>query len=97
MFWIAPPTGNSPASGGALIAKLSGNEFLVTGFRARVEFSPSNSVSDPYHMVERVEEGHFKNGQWVFERVWNGDQTDWGINFTSTATILKVKMASYRP
>ena len=97
MFWIAPPTGNSPASGGALIAKLSENEFLVTGFRARVEFSPSNSVTAPYHMVERVEEGHFKNGQWVFERVWNGDQTDWGLNFTSTPTILKVKMASYRP
>lgn len=97
MFWIDPPTGNTPASGGVLVAKLSENEFLVTGFRARVEFTPSALVTEPYHMVERVEEGHFENGQWIFERVWNGDQTDWGLNFTSAPTILKVKMASYGP
>ncbi len=81
MFWIAPPTGNKPASGGALIAKLADNEYLVTAYRARISFSPSDEISAPYHMVERVEEGHFENGQWIFERVWNGDQTDWGLKF----------------
>ncbi len=97
MFWIAPPTGNTPASGGALIAKLSDNEFLVTAYRARVSFSPSDEITQPYHMIERVEEGHFEQGKWIFERVWNGDQSDWGLNFTSTHTLLKVKMAAYQP
>ena len=96
MFWIDPPVGNNPASGGALIAKLSDNEYLVTALRARVSFSPSAEIADKPHMIERVEEGHFENGKWIFERVWNGDQTDWGLNFTSVPHILKVKMASYQ-
>jgi beta-galactosidase GanA len=95
MFWIDPPIGNSPASGGALIAKLSDNEYLVTALRARVSFSPSDELAGQAHMIERVEEGHFENGAWVFERVWNGDQTDWGLNFTSEPHLLKVKMATY--
>jgi len=32
MFWINPPVGNAPPSGGALIAKLSDNEYLVLNF-----------------------------------------------------------------
>jgi beta-galactosidase GanA len=96
MFWIAPPVGNSPASGGALIAQLSENEYLVTGYRSRVTFTPSSELGDSLYMIERVEEGHFENGQWVFDRVWNGDQTDWGLNFTSRIHWLKVKMASYK-
>lgn len=96
MFWIAPPVGNSPASGGALIAQLGDNEYLISGYRARITFSPSAELGDTLYMIERAEEGHFKNGQWVFERVWNGDQTDWGFNFTSRSHWLKVKMASYQ-
>ena len=96
MFWIDPPVGNNPASGGALIAKLSDNEYLVTALRARVTFTPSDEISGQPHMIERVEEGHFENGQWIFERVWNGDQTDWGLNFTSVPHILKVKLATYQ-
>lgn len=97
MFWIDPPTGNHPASGGALIAKLSEDEFLITALRARVTLTPSDEISEHAYMIERVEEGHFDaNGSWVFERVWNGDQTDWGLNFTATPHILKVKMATYK-
>lgn len=97
MFWIDPPTGNHPASGGALIAKLGPDEFLVTALRARVSLTPSSEISEKPYMIERVEEGYFdKQGQWVFERVWNGDQTDWGLNFTSKPHLLKVKMATYQ-
>ena len=95
MFWIDPPIGNAPASGGALIAKLSENEYLVTALRTRVSFSPSTEIVDKHHMIERVEEGHFEDGKWIFERVWNGDQTDWGLNFTSVPHLLKVTMATY--
>jgi hypothetical protein len=30
------------------------------------------------------------------ERRWNGDQVDWGLNFTVQPRVLKVKMAKYR-
>lgn len=96
MFWIDPPKGNFPASGGALIAKLSDNEFLVTGLRARVTFGPSDELSGKRYMIVRAEEGFFDSkGKWVFERVWNGDQTDWGLNFDDKPHLLKVRMATY--
>ena len=78
--------------GGALIARLSANEFLVTGYRARVTFG---SAKDERFMLARVEEGHFENGQWVFDRVWNGDQSDYGLNLTTLPQVLKVKLATY--
>jgi beta-galactosidase GanA len=94
-FWIDPPTGNTPPSGGVAIAQLGANEYLVTGYRARVEFHPSAEFKNKKFMIERVEEGYFKNNEWVFERVWNGDQTDWGLNLTSKPQVLRVKMATY--
>jgi beta-galactosidase GanA len=95
MFWIAPPEGNAPAAGGALIAQLNDNEYLITAHKARVELKPSAELSGKKYMVERVEEGHYENGKWIMERVWNGDQTDWGLNFTARPHLLKIKMASY--
>ncbi len=95
MFWIAPPEGNIPAAGGALIAQLGENEYLVTAHKARVELKPSAELAGKKYMIERVEEGHYENGKWIMERVWNGDQTDWGMNFTARAHLLKIKMASY--
>ena len=95
MFWIAPPEGNTPAAGGALIAQLNDNEYLITAHKARVELKPSAELAGKKYMVERVEEGHYENGKWIMERVWNGDQTDWGLNFTARAHLLKIKMASY--
>jgi beta-galactosidase GanA len=89
------PTGNSPPSGGVAIAELGPNEYLLTGYRARVDFQPSAEFKDMKFMYVRVEEGHFENDRWVFDRVWNGDQTDWGLNLTSRPQVLKVKMATY--
>ena len=36
-----------------------------------------------------------ENGTWKFLRVWNGDQTDWGLNFTSVPQVLRVRLATY--
>ena len=96
MFWIDPPVGNTPSSGGVLIAELGENEYLLTGHRARVTFSGSKELEGQRTMIVRVEEGQYnKKGQWVFERVWNGDQTDWGINLTSKPHLLKIKLSTY--
>ena len=96
MFFTSPPTGNDPASGGALIAQLGEDEYLVTAYKARVEFKPSTEIKDSKYMVERVEEGNYENGKWIMERVWNGDQTDWGLNFGKSPHVLRVMMATYK-
>jgi beta-galactosidase GanA len=95
MFGPQPPVGNDPSSGGVVIAELGPDEYLVTGFDARVSFAPSRELDGRQMIYARVEEGHFKDGQWVFERVWNGDQTDWGLNFSGNPHVLKVRLATY--
>jgi beta-galactosidase GanA len=93
-FGMDPPKGNPTPSGGALIAEVAPNEYLVTGYHVRVNFDHAGSSSKPFIMA-RVEEGHYENGKWIFDRLWNGDQTDYGLNFTSIPQVLKVKLAEY--
>ncbi len=85
--------GNIPPSGGAFIAQLGPDEYLVTGVHVRVNFSPADGRKN--WMMARVEEGYYDKGEWKFVRLWNGDQTDWGLNFTSLPQVLRVKLASY--
>ena len=47
-------------------------------------------------IYEYVDEGSYDaNGKWVFRRRWNGDQTDYGLNFSSATQLLRVKLTSY--
>jgi beta-galactosidase GanA len=85
--------GNDPADGGAMVAQLGPNEFLVTGVHARVDFL--TTLPGKQRQFVRVEEGKYKDGVWQFERIWNGDQTDYGLNFTSASQVLKVTVATY--
>lgn len=81
--------------GGVLVAQLGADEFLVTGRNVRVHFG-SKQGGHSGTLYARVEEGHFDDsGAWVFERLWNGDQTDYGLNFTTRAQVLRVKLATY--
>ncbi|RSU52431.1 DUF5597 domain-containing protein [Sphingomonas sp. S-NIH.Pt15_0812] len=88
------PWGKEPI-GGVAVAQLSPDEFLLTGDHVRVTFGtrPGGPASG---LVVKVEEGHFDQGRWVMERLWNGDQTDYGINLIDRPTILKVTMGRYR-
>jgi beta-galactosidase GanA len=95
MFGKPAPPGNDPPSGGVLIVEFGPDEYLVTGVDVRVEFHPSVPGAGEAPILARVEEGHFESGRWVFERVWNGDQTDWGLNFSAEPHLLKVRLASY--
>ena len=56
-------------------------------------------VADPavaerqiYHSVD---EGTYVDGEWKFRRRWNGDQTDYGLNFSSVPLLLRVTLATY--
>ena len=87
------PAGTEKPSGGVAIAQIGPDEFLVIGYHARATFALADTKSKDT-VYQHVEEGHFKNGQWVFDRVWNGDETDWGLNLTQPR-ILRVKLATY--
>jgi beta-galactosidase GanA len=96
LFGMEPPKGNENKLGGVLIAQLGKNEYLVTGYHARVDFMPPKGHDGEHFLLERVEEGHYDaGGHWQFLREWNGDQTDWGLNFTSQPQVLRVKLATY--
>ena len=79
------PPGTADATGRALVAQLGPLEFLVTGFDASVSFvlAPPSSGSASVEQIEilRAEQGGYVNGSWQTARIWNGDQTDRGLNF----------------
>jgi beta-galactosidase GanA len=89
------PFATLPPRGGVLIAQLGPGEFLITGAYARVEFGMADPKSKLHVQYDRVEEGRYENGKWVLHHVWNGDQTDWGLNFTSRPQVLRVKLATF--
>ena len=43
----------------------------------------------------RVEDGTYENGSFKFRRILNGDQTDFGLNFSSAPLVLRVSVATY--
>lgn len=89
------PPGNPEPVGRALVAQLGDNKFLVTGLFCRLDFKLSNSASTKQRQFMRVEEGSFQNGNFKAIRIWNGDQTDWGLNFGSLPQVLRVSLGTY--
>jgi hypothetical protein len=87
--------GNPDPIGRALVAQLADNRFLVAGFTCRVEFRPTDASGDKHRQFLKVEEGAYWNGVFKPIRIWNGDQTDWGLNFTSEPVVLRVSLATY--
>jgi beta-galactosidase GanA len=93
-FGNGTPPGNQVPEGGVLVGRLGPDEFLVAGVHARVAFELADGGRRQVQYA-RVEEGRYENGSWKFLRVWNGDQVDWGLNFTSIPQVLHVKLATY--
>jgi beta-galactosidase GanA len=90
--WGEQPPGNPEPTGRALVARLSDNEFLVAGFFCRVDFQDS---AGKQRQFMRVEEGSYHDGIFKPIRIWNGDQTDYGLNFTSEPQILHVRVGTF--
>ena len=82
------PRGNPEPIGRALVAQLADNQFLVAGLFCRVDFQLSDASSGKQREYLRVEEGKSI-------RIWNGDQTDWGLNFTAAPQVLRVTLGAY--
>ncbi|MDR3527463.1 MAG: DUF5597 domain-containing protein [Rhizomicrobium sp.] len=87
------PEGTASPSGGVSIAQLGPDEYLVIGYHARATFALSDAASKEM-VYQHVEEGHYKDGKWIMDRVWNGDEIDYGLNFTQPR-VLRVKLTAY--
>ena len=87
------PAGNPEPTGRVLVGQLKDNQFLVAGFFCRVDFRPA--AEGRQRQFLRVEEGTWENGAFRFLRVWNGDETDWGLNFGAEPVLLRVSVATY--
>jgi hypothetical protein len=89
----ALPKGTPEPLGRALVAQLKDDQFLVTGLLSRVDFQPVDAKK--HRQFLRVEEGTYENDTFKFTRILNGDQTDWGLNFSTEPEVLRVSVATY--
>jgi hypothetical protein len=75
---------------------LGPNEFLVAGVQCRVDFIPQQPTGGKLQrMWISVEEGSYIDGVWKSTCLWNGDQTDYGLNFGQEPHVLRVHLMSY--
>jgi hypothetical protein len=89
------PTGTPDSHGRVLIARLGPDEFLVTGVDVRVIFHLPGRPSPPeYHInnILRAEQGEYVDGVWKPLRIWNGDETQRGLNFQHDGNVIHVKV-----
>jgi|CZKI01.1.fsa_nt_gi hypothetical protein len=89
------PKGNPEPVGRVLVAQLGEDEFMVTGYLCRVDFRAADPVSGAQRDFLRVEEGAYEGGVFHPARIWNGDETDWGLNFGSAPQVLRVQLGTY--
>jgi beta-galactosidase GanA len=98
--WLSPDTAPHPTKGqpvgGMVVAQTGPDELLLAGSDVRVRFGLAKPGAGENSQILRIEEGTFdEQGRWTMTRVWNGDQTDYGLNLTQPV-LLKVRMGSYR-
>jgi beta-galactosidase GanA len=89
------PSWSDSPSGGALIAQLGPDDYLLTGARVRVRFDVAAGRKANGVIFASVEEGEYRDGKWMRSRVWNGDQSDYGLNLTEEPVWLRVRLATY--
>ena len=89
------PNAARPVGGGAVI-QLGPDEFLVAGSDVRIRFALDQPRPAATCSILSVEEGTFVDGAWLMRRRWNGDQTDYGLNFTGQPVLLRVRLGTYR-
>jgi beta-galactosidase GanA len=92
--YAKPAAGTEEPGGGAALAQIGPDEFIVIGQRVRVRMEPAAGTGG---MMLRAEQGRFDDqGRWIMERVWNGDQVDYGLNLPPEPVMLKVTMGRPR-
>ena len=88
------PLKNVP-EGGALVAQLGPDRFLVTGRHVRLRLALADARAGKQAQIISAEEGQFIDGEWRMRRRWNGDLTDYGFNFGAEPVWLMIEMGTY--
>jgi hypothetical protein len=81
-------------NGRALVIQLGPNKFLVTGINARVTFRLAPGQSG-HEQILKAEQGTYNGTTWKPERIWNGDQTDRGLNFKTLPQYVQITLGTY--
>ncbi|PYV80413.1 MAG: glycosyl hydrolase [Acidobacteria bacterium] len=90
------PPGNSDAHGVALVAQLGPDEFLVTGIDASVSFRLPGRLPGMRMQILSAEEGSYQNGVWKPVRLWNGDETDRGLQFhAEDPVVIRIRLGRF--
>ena len=93
--WMQPK-GNTPPDGGVVILELGPDEFLIAGHHVRVDFTPTFAPGKKRLWLKVEEGGYDAAGNWKMARLWNGDQTDYGLNLKADENVLlKVRMTTF--
>jgi hypothetical protein len=87
-------TSNQP-TGELLVARIAPDEFLVTGFDARIEFNLAHPGLKERWQILKVEEGTYEDGHWKVRRLLNGDECDFGVDFGDAGRIIHMKLGTY--
>jgi hypothetical protein len=88
------PKGNAQPIGGVIVGELGPDEFLVGGFFCRLDFAPRGNAGAQRDFL-RVEEVRVDGQTLQPVRIWNGDETDYGLNLAGTPTWLRVKLGTF--
>jgi len=90
------PPGTNDAHGVALVAQLGPDEFLVTGVDASVSFHLPERLPGMRMQILAAEEGAFQDGAWKPVRLWNGDETDRGLQFhADDPAVVRIKLGKF--
>ena len=82
-------------AGRVVVAALGPDEFLVAGIDCRVQFALPVHANGKQGQLLRVEEGRYDGTTWTPLRLWNGDETDYGLNFGGRGSLLRVRLGSF--
>ena len=90
------PPGTSDAHGTALVAQLGPDEFLVTGMDASVSFHLPGHLPGMRMQILSAEEGSYQSGVWKAARLWNGDETDRGLQFhADDPSVVRIRLGKF--
>ncbi len=90
------PPGTNDSHGVALVAQLGPDEFLVTGIDASVSFHFPGRLPGMRMQILSAEEGSYDRGVWKGKRLWNGDETDRGLQFhAEDPTVIRIKLGRF--
>ena len=90
------PPGTTDAHGTALIAQLGPDKFLVTAVDASVSFHLAGRLPGMRMQILSAEEGSYEGGAWKPKRLWNGDETDRGLQFhADDPTVVRVRLGKF--